>query len=58
MSHGRTFHQSTVIRGRYHIAISEYVWVESKVCEEYATEFEVTFNGKQISCCFSGVDIV
>ena len=27
----------------------------SKVCEEYATEFDVTFNGKNVSCCFSGV---
>ena len=30
----------------------------SKVCEEYATEFDVTFNGKKISCCFSGVENV
>ena len=29
----------------------------SIVCEEYATEFDVTFNGKQVSCCFSGVDV-
>ena len=26
---GWTFHRSTGIRGRYHIAISEYVWVEN-----------------------------
>ena len=24
----------------------------SKVYEEYATEFDVTFNGKNVSCCF------
>ena len=24
----------------------------SKVCEEYATEFDVTFNVKKVSCCF------
>ena len=30
----------------------------SKVCEEYATEFDVTFNGKKVSCCFSGVENV
>ena len=30
----------------------------SKVCEEYTTEFDVTFNGKKVSCCFSGVDNV
>ena len=30
----------------------------SKVCEEYATEFDVTFNGKNVSCCFSEVDNV
>ena len=30
----------------------------SKVCEEYAIEFDVTFNGKQVSCYFSGVDNV
>ena len=30
----------------------------SKVCEEYATYFVVTFNGKQVSCCFSEVDNV
>ena len=30
----------------------------SKVCKEYATEFEVTFNGKKVSCCFSGVENV
>ena len=29
ISHGWTFHRSTGIRGRYHIAISEYVWVEN-----------------------------
>ena len=29
MSHGWTFHRSTGIRGRYHISISEYVWVEN-----------------------------
>ena len=26
----------------------------SKVCEKYATEFDVTFNGKKVSCCFQG----
>ena len=26
----------------------------SKVCGEYATEFDVTFNGKKVSCCFQG----
>ena len=30
----------------------------SQVCEEYATEFDVTFNGKKFSCCFSGADNV
>ena len=30
----------------------------SKVCEEYAIEFDVTFNGKKVSCCFSGVENV
>ena len=30
----------------------------SKACEEYATEFDVTFNGKKVSCCFSGVENV
>ena len=25
-----------------------------KVCEEYATEFYDTFNGKKVSCCFQG----
>ena len=30
----------------------------SKVCEEHATEFDVTFNGKQVSYCFSGVENV
>ena len=30
----------------------------SKVCEEYATEFDGTFNGKKVSCCFSGVENV
>ena len=30
----------------------------SKAFEEYATEFDVTFNGKKGSCCFSGVDNV
>ena len=29
----------------------------SKVCE-FATEFDVTFNGKKVSCCFSGVENV
>ena len=28
----------------------------SKVCEEYAIEFDGTFYGKQVSCCFSGVE--
>ena len=27
----------------------------SKVYEGYATEFDVTFNGKKVSYCFSGV---
>ena len=60
MSHGWVVHWSTGIRGRYHIAISEYVWFENvcKVCEEYATEFDVTFNGEKVSCCFSGVENV
>ena len=30
----------------------------SKVGEEYATEFDVTFNGKKVSCCFSWVENV
>ena len=30
----------------------------SKVCDEYAPEFDVTFNGKKVSCCFSGVENV
>ena len=30
----------------------------STVCEEYTTEFDVTFNGKKVSCCFSGVENV
>ena len=31
----------------------------SKVCEEYATEFDVAFNGnRQVSCCFPGVENV
>ena len=30
----------------------------SKVCEEYATDFDVRFNGKKVSCCFSEVDNV
>ena len=30
----------------------------SKVCKEYATEFDVTFNGKKVSSCFSGVENV
>ena len=30
----------------------------SKVYEEYAIEFDVTFNGKKVSCCFSGVENV
>ena len=30
----------------------------SMVCQEYATEFDVTFNVKRISCCFSGVENV
>ena len=30
----------------------------NKVCEEYATEFDLTFNGKKVSCCFSEVDNV
>ena len=30
----------------------------STVCEEYETEFDVTFKGKKVSCCFSGVDNV
>ena len=30
----------------------------SKVCEEYATEFDVIFNGKKVSCCFPGVENV
>ena len=25
----------------------------SKVCEEYATEFDVTFNGKKVSCMWT-----
>ena len=53
MSHGWTFHRSTVIRGRYHFAISEYVWGE-----EYATEFDVTFNGKKKLLFFRGRECV
>ena len=30
----------------------------SKVCEEYATDFDVIFNGKNVNCCFSGVENV
>ena len=30
----------------------------SKVCEEYATEFDVIFNDKNLNCCFSGVENV
>ena len=30
----------------------------SKVSEEYATEFDVTFNGKKVSCCSSEVENV
>ena len=30
----------------------------SKVCEEYATEFDVTFIGQKVSCCFSGIENV
>ena len=30
----------------------------SKVCEEYATEFGVTFNGQKVSCCVLGVENV
>ena len=30
----------------------------SKVCEEYVTEFDVTFNDKKVRCCFSGVENV
>ena len=30
----------------------------SKVCEKYTTQFDVTFNGKKVSCCFSGVQTV
>ena len=30
----------------------------SKVCEEYVTEFDVTFNSKKVGCCFSGVENV
>ena len=26
----------------------------SKVCEEYATQFDLTLNGKKVSCCFQG----
>ena len=30
------------------------VRVLSKVCEEYATDLDVIFNGKKVSCCFQG----
>ena len=30
----------------------------SKVCEENATEFDVTFNCKKVTCCFPGVENV
>ena len=47
MSHGWTYYRSTGIRGPYHIVISEHENF-SKVYEEYATEFDVTLNGKKV----------
>ena len=60
MSHGWTCHRSTGIRGRYHIASPSLSGMKTlnKVCEEYATEFDVTLNGEQVSCCFSVVENV